>query len=371
MREAKKLMDGAYFDGWEGLYSKAVKQMRVGIQLLESKKELMVYTKDEHASTNLSLMTFEYERKNFKAAIDCYNLVMGGSKHKTCSPHLRGTISLYYQLIMLRLYGKECQVSDFVHCISRQGNRITNIICMEAIVAFRAQKQFDSAIGLEKACGSMIWSPLESKLSLALTYLEQYRLDFHRRPQMRRKDFSTMDSLITSLQVEYPIQYYTRFEYCLVLAQWHYLTQTLSDNKETRERLIDATPEMVEAILRSGSPLPQHSKLSEDSCYTCGQAATSTEVQFVCSGCRVACYCSIDHQRMTWKNEAWKGTCIGHEILCPLYKAYRKCKEARESRDKEKESRMKRRFDRECVRFLADGLGLKDKCFPCEYQSMS
>ena len=59
MREAKKLMDGAYFYGWEGLYSKAVKQMRVGIQLLESKKELMVYTTDAHASTNLSLMTFE------------------------------------------------------------------------------------------------------------------------------------------------------------------------------------------------------------------------------------------------------------------------------------------------------------------------
>ena len=363
-------MAGAYTDGREGLFSKAVKQMRVAIQLLESKKELMVYTRDEHASAHFSLMTFEYERKNFKAAIDCYNLVMGGSKHKTCSPQFRGTFYLYYQLLMLRLYGKECKLSDFAHYISREGNRITNVICMEAIVAFRARKQFDYAIGIEKACGSMIWSPLESKLSLALTYLEQYRLDFHRRPQLRSTDFAIMNSLIMSLQVEYPIEYYTRFEYCLVLAQWYYLTHNLIGNKETKKRMIDATPEMVEAILRSGSPLPQHSKLSEDSCYTCGQAATSTEVQFVCSGCRVACYCSIDHQRMTWKNEAWKGICVGHEVLCPLYKAHRKYKEATKSRDKEKESRMKRRFDRECVRFLEDGLGLKDKCFPCEYQSM-
>ena len=111
-------------------------------------------------------------------------------------------------------------------------------------------------------------------------------------------------------------------------------------------------------------------KMKQDCCYTCGQTATSTEVQYVCSGCRVARYCSIDHQRMTWKKEAERGMHIGHEILCPLYSAFRKYILASEERDEEKKSRMEKRFERECVKFLEYGLGLKNKCFPCEYQSM-
>ena len=138
-----------------------------------------------------------------------------------------------------------------------------------------------------------------------------------------------------------------------------------------RKSLNKLAQSMIMESLHFSSPLLPYSCFGKDICYTCGQVVTPTEVQYVCSGCRVACYCSIEHQRMTWKKEAMRGMRIGHEILCPLYKAYRKLAHARESRDKEKESRMKRRFDRECVRFLADGLGLKDKCFPCEYQSMS
>ena len=110
-------------------------------------------------------------------------------------------------------------------------------------------------------------------------------------------------------------------------------------------------------------------KMVRDNCWTCGQAAAPNEVQYVCSGCQVACYCSIDHQRATWKKEAVKGMRIGHDILCPLYKAFRKytLQKASEERDEEKESKVQRRFDRECVKFLEYGLGLKNKCFPCEY----
>ncbi|GFH56023.1 predicted protein [Chaetoceros tenuissimus] len=369
IRESDKLMDGAADDLREGMFSKAIKQIRQAIRLLESKKELLVFTKDNRESAYFSLLTFEYDRKNYNAAIDLYNIVMTGSKHKTHSPQFRDFFILYYQLIMFRLHGQECKLSDFTHFISMEGN-IASIIFMEAIAIFRAHKQFDSAIRLEITCGPLMRKPSKTKLSLALTYLEQYRLDFHQRLEMRRKDFSTMKRLITSLQVKHPIEYNKSFEYCLVFAQWYYLTHTLH-NKDERERMINTPQVLLEACLQSASPVLDPSHLIKDSCYSCGQAATPTEVQYVCSGCRVACYCSIDHQRMTWKNEAWHGMRIGHEILCPLYKAYRKWKDARESRNKEKESRMRRRFDRECVRFLEDGLGLKDKCFPCKYQSMS
>ena len=66
------------------------------------------------------------------------------------------------------------------------------------------------------------------------------------------------------------------------------------------------------------------------------------------------------------------GMHIGHKILCPLYKALRKLdvQLASEDRDKVKESRIRRRLERECLKFLEYGLDLKDKCFPCEYQKI-
>ena len=97
-------------------------------------------------------------------------------------------------------------------------------------------------------------------------------------------------------------------------------------------------------------------------CFTCHQAGTATEVQLVCSACRLACYCSLDHQRMTWKKDAVQGMRIGHEILCPLMKAYRKWKLV-SKKGGERALKVRRRFDRECLYFLSDGLGLKDKCF--------
>ncbi|GFH53814.1 predicted protein [Chaetoceros tenuissimus] len=385
LRETYKLMEGADNDVRDGLYSKGANQYREVIRILESKKNLMVYTLGQQSTACVLVMNAEYQRRNYKAALDCYNYFMTKSKSDTSKfgeafSSLGDTASLYHQLIMLRLNGQECQLSDFLHSISLEGNATSlkgntaAIMCMEAVFAFRAHKQFDSAIRLEMACGSLRWNPFKhwnpfkGNMSLALTYLEQHRVEFHQRSEMREEDFSTMRSLITPIQTEYPIEHNMSFTYCLIVAQWYYLTHTLLSDKEKREQLINAASSMVEGCLECASPLLPYSRPSENKCYTCGQAATPTEVQYVCSGCRVACYCSIDHQRMTWKKEAVKGMRIGHEILCPLYKAHRKYTEARKSGDKEKESRMKSRLERECVTFLEYGLGLKNKCFPCEYQ---
>ena len=271
---------------------------------------------------------------------------------------------------MLRLSGQECQIKDFIHFISREGE-VAIFIFNEAVFAFRAHKMYDSAIRLEMACGSLMRQPFESKLSLAMTYLEQYRLVFHQKSQIRKEVFSTMNSLITSMMEKYQLESFGSPEYMLVLAQWYYLTHPLAVDKSEKEESIISAFTMVELFLTSIVVTDEGlTKIKQNKCYTCDQAVTPTEVQHVCSGCRVACFCSIDHQRATWKKEAVKGMRIGHDILCPLYKAFRKHISQKENKDRDevKESRIKRRFERECVKFLEYGLGLKNKCFPCEYR---
>ena len=362
LRESDKLIDGALDDMMEDLISKGINQYRESIRLLESKKELMVYTRDRRIIGYYLLMFHEYQRRNYKEAIDCYNNLMADSVG--ANSKFIGIVSLYHQLIMLRLSGQECQLSDFIHYITLADGTMTTTdiwnICMAAVSAFRAHKLFVSAIGLEMACGSLIQSPQLSKISLALTYLEQYRVEYNQRSQMRTEDIQRITSLMHSLMREKPPQSgYAYFEYCLILAQCYYLSQVFYDKRTTTK-----TSQLVEHFL-SAITDEDGSKIAQDSCFTCDQAVAPDEVQLVCSGCRVACYCSIDHQRATWKKDAVQGTRIGHEILCPLYKVFRKYKvqKARKDRDEEKEAKMKRLFERECVKFLADGLGLKNKRF--------
>ena len=355
----------------EQLYSKGANQYREVIRLLESKKELMVYTRDLQLEAYFFLLNAEYRRRNYKAALDCCNYHLANSRHM--KSRYRGFgVNLFHQLSMLRLNGQESKIADFIHFISREG-AITSPIFIEAIFAFRAHKMYDSAIKLEMACGSLMRKPFESKLSLAMTYLEHYRIEFRQRSQMRRRDFSTMNSFITSMMEEYPFESNVCAEYMLVLAQWYYLTHTLAADKSKKEETITSAFTAFGLFLYSiVVPDERCTKIKQDKCYTCGQAVTPTEVQYVCSGCRVACYCSIDHQRATWKKEAVSGMRIGHEILCPLYKTFRKQLFQKESEDIDnaKELRMHRRLERECLNFLEYGLDLKNKCFPCEYRKL-
>lgn len=362
-------MAGADRDVRERLFSKAAKQIREIIRILESKKKLMVYTREKHLGAYLSLIHLEYLRRNYKAAIDCCNYVQG------ISSEFRVVVSLYHKLIMLRMNGQECQVTNFLNVISRKSNTIEKLVFQEAVLAFRVHKQYDCAIRLEMACGSsQRSSELKSKLSLILTYLERHRVDFQKRSQMRKEDYLSICSLMLSLKEGNPLELDNADQYSLVFAQWDYLTHTLASNESAKEEGIISALANVKAFLYCSLEVVLDfggsSKIGLDRCYTCNQAVTSTEVQYVCSGCRVACYCSIDHQRATWKKDAVKGLGIGHEILCPLYKALRKfeLQLASKDSDEEKESRSRRRFERECRKFLENGLGLKNKCFPCEYK---
>ncbi|GFH61922.1 predicted protein [Chaetoceros tenuissimus] len=361
IRESDKLLAFVFKDVREMLYSKVVKQLREIIRLLESKKELMIYTRDRHSRACRYLMSLEYRRRNYKEAIDCYNHHMAKSRDK----NFRVVVSIYYQITMMKLNGQECNLSDMIQEISGVKNA-ENFPFYEAVYAFRVHKMYETAIRLDMTCGSIIWSPLKKKLSLALTYLEQYRLEFRQRSQTRKEDIQRIKSLVHSLMTEYPFsEDNATSEYYMVLAQWYYLSQNIFP----KEKSIISASMFIDYFFAEKKG-KNGNKLRQDRCHTCDQAVTPTDVQFVCSGCRVACYCSIDHQRATWKMEAVEGMRIGHEILCPLYKAFRKYEFQRASkdRDEEKESKAKRRLDRECVRFLAEGLGLKDKCFPCEYK---
>ncbi|GFH56029.1 predicted protein [Chaetoceros tenuissimus] len=377
IRESDILMNGALDDLEKALFSTGVSQIKQAIRLLESKKELIVYTREEQINVFCTLMTSEYRRWNYKAAIDCYNYIKANPRHG--HPTFRSTASLYYQLIMLRLSGQECQLSDFIHYILHEDRDLVfyALIFTDAVLAFRAHKQFDSAIRLEMTIQSQTRSTtLKRKLSLALTYLEQYRVDFHKRSEMRNEDIGRINDLIDSLMTEYPpdgnFSSYGSSEYCLVLAQWYYLicNQAIAYGKNSKQTSIIMATKMVGVfIYRSSKKVSSERwEIKMSNCCTCDQAVTSTEVQYLCSGCRVVCYCSIDHQRMTWKKEAVMGMHIGHEILCPLYKVCRKYTRARDLKDEEKESRMKRRYDRECLKFLEYGLGLKNKRFPLEKQ---
>ncbi|GFH61923.1 predicted protein [Chaetoceros tenuissimus] len=274
--EYEKLLKEALCDNRKLLYSKAANKLRKTIQLLESKNELKMYTLDKQLVVCYLLMSVEYERKNYKAAIDCYNYIVSKSRNKNFS--FSASISLYYQLIMLRLNGQDYQISDFIHEISREKQE-RSFLFEDTVHAFRAQKQFDAAIRLEMTCGSLRCSTeLKSKLSLALTYLERYRIEFHQRAQMRKEEFFTMNSLITRMIAQFPLENNYSPEYCLVLAQWYYLTHTLDGNKGAEEESMQASTSVLDFLYQSLTVYTDEDngiwEIVQDNCYTCGQAVT-------------------------------------------------------------------------------------------------
>lgn len=262
-------MELADCDRKKNLYSKAANHYREAIQLLESKSEHMMYTRDEYLIACFVLMQLEYRRRNYSTAIDYCNNFMTNSKH--ISSNVRSIISLYYQLIMLRLNGQECQLSDFLS-IAGQGTKIERVFFENAVLAFRAHEQFDSAIRLEMTFGSLLRkSELKSKLSLALTYLEQYRLEFYQRLVMRKEDSQRIIGLIQSLLTEYPPFEgdHASLEYFLVLAQWYYLSQIIVQEEQT----IVMASRMIKYFLFVGLMRDKGGrKIVRDNCYTCGQA---------------------------------------------------------------------------------------------------
>ena len=85
-------------------------------------------------------------------------------------------------------------------------------------------------------------------------------------------------------------------------------------------------------------------------CYTCNDEDTKDHEVFVCQGCRVACYCCKDHQRLNYLHHKYTGTRgLEHKHLCPVYKAFRK---KRDNTDGSKDGHLERKFQRACMIFF-------------------
>ncbi|GFH49748.1 predicted protein [Chaetoceros tenuissimus] len=105
-----------------------------------------------------------------------------------------------------------------------------------------------------------------------------------------------------------------------------------------------------EAIKMMGIYINHKSSKQNMICYTCNDEDTKDHEVFVCQGCRVACYCCKDHQRLNYLHHEDTGTRgLGHKNLCPVYKTFRKM---RDNTDGSKDDHLERKFQRACKRFF-------------------
>ena len=234
---------------------------------------------------------------------------------------------------------------------------------LEVVRTLRVLKDYDSAIALgeklERLRENRERHTSENTIADIVPYenivshLERYRVEYHQHTGkvFRNNILVRVQEVFNKLDEDLLRQ---RDAFFIMIAQRDYLGHQI-DDKELSSQLCGKAIKYVEKYLETICDFERH-------CFTCLQADTATEVQLVCSGCRVACYCSLGHQRMTWKKGAIRGMRIGHEILCPLMKAYRKWKLV-SKKGNERAMKLRRRLDRECLYFLSHGLGLKDKCF--------
>ncbi|GFH57999.1 predicted protein [Chaetoceros tenuissimus] len=343
------------------LFSQAANELREGIQLIET---IMLDSSDTLLKMNLhtwfvqskvilysNLMTLELDRYNFSATIEIYIALFERGNMKMNMKILSRifhSLTVQYEEALLRQgKGSVDALIALSNSLVSHGRKVYDTLEIDLLRTadiLRIKKYFDSAI----VFGKQLEELTGDRLSIATTYLEQYTVGNKSLPE----DFL--------LNMAHVLQKHRNDGFntanagsVLVLAQSTYLFHKLHDDTE---EMVRKAVGFIEEYLDMVSKVQSY-------CFTCTQTATESEVQFVCSGCRVACYCSIDHQRLTWKKEAVRGMRIGHDILCPVMKGYRKWRHAKDNCDNERLSRLRRRFERECLNLLSDGLGLKDKCF--------
>ena len=81
IEESDSLRQRARKDFDNHMFSKCVNEIRENIRILESKPELLMYTKDMHLDACYALMVCKYHRQNYNAALDCYNYFMRNCRH--------------------------------------------------------------------------------------------------------------------------------------------------------------------------------------------------------------------------------------------------------------------------------------------------
>ena len=394
LNRVKEYDERAFKSTMKSLYSDAVSSLKEAIQFIETKETIIVKAKKEDLfyeylimKTYRILIATEYNtRRNYEEVIQIYNCFTSNFNCTTAMKvvttsrfleELMILIMMYRDLALIRVSNDSStdsfllqNVPNYLKCADRD----SATRCKEQIVScLRATKNFDAAIDMDKKFASIRdldeEEEIESAASLAITYIERYRVEFHKHTEEENKhELRRLSKFISHTapkeKHDWDALRYNNIDLHLshgvALAQWYYLlTKQMKRDEKLWTDLRRKAIECVQMLIAEKWDM-------KDNCFYCHQAPTEHEVKLVCGHCRVACYCSIDHQRASWKKSAVYDMCFGHEAICPAMNAHRKWKEAIDSGDIEKEEKMKRRLDRECLGFLAYGLGLEDKCFDPE-----
>lgn len=344
----------AFYHG-KNLYSKLTKVLEEGIHFIETKQDTIFRLEqvtDDHMVSQIyySLVLVYYYSYNFETIPQVVDSFLSIAKtNRLVNNEFSYSISFHAQLALLRL--GETTVDECLSILNDWKSKVIAEIdhrfdgikqAMEpAIIALMLMKEFGKAI----AIGKQLEQLSGDKLTLARIYIEQYRLGL--------SDHSVLYNFMPCPLDEgnYPrLDGFTmNGRFCqdlLVFAQWEVMY-----HKQASSGAVMWVDRFVNAIC------------GDYKCRTCTQAITDSDVPFVCSGCRVACYCSLDHQRLNWKKDPLTGMRIGHKLLCPMMKTYRKWKHANHDGNEEVAKTWRRRYLKEIVYFLFHGLGLEERCF--------
>ena len=331
----------------------------------------------------MALMFLEYAyRKNYGKVIELYKELASRYAHDVvgllsvnvleeenmCLPMNTKLLQILYELALIRTDKSHSNIpvvkSSIYREMKAEPKEYVVILKRNFVEALRASKEYDHAIDLEikLLClpNLLELEAFEAMASLFITYLERYCVEKHP-VASKAYNYSLINEIfeITSLEYERTlVQNHGNLKQDLLLAfaQYSYLCHKLGDEQHTHNYIKRAI-NWVECIAMAKWKFRDH-------CFTCRQKCTApTELQLVCSECQVSCYCDIDHQRASWMKNEVIGTRLGHKVFCPVLKAYRIWMGGTENADEERDAKMERRFKKECIAFLAYGLGLKDKCF--------
>ncbi|GFH43595.1 predicted protein [Chaetoceros tenuissimus] len=360
LAKLEKESDESY-QNW--LYSKASNKLREGLEAIQQVQDAMMLIHtglidsrvfEMKASFCQNLLMLEYSSCRFDKVIQIYNDIQ-------MSPEIEKEMvlsficKLYGRLAMLRLDASNENKDKLVsliedHISEGMTARNEKYFCLEAVRVLRNLKDYDASITLCEKLERLDQSEVVADFEIAVSHLERYREEYHWQKDNEFALVRVLDGWKEFFDKQKQNLAPRLGTIWMVFAQKDYLCHQI-DDKELSSQFCRNAIENVEKYLEWKWHFERH-------CFTCNQADT----HFVCSGCRLACYCSLDHQRMTWKKDAVQGMLIGHEILCPMMKAYRKWKLASKTGD-QKALKLRRRLDRECLYFLSHGLGLEDKCF--------
>lgn len=344
---------------------------------MQSKKNIVSNTCNGHLyfddlllQTYKNLLWCEYRRWNFEKVFEIYDYLetshLLNSKQECYVDGYSKYIfltNLCYELALIRSGASNAnpsRVSDYILEETKRDPKFGAQHVEPVVNALRSSKKFDTLVDLLKKLLLIpnFPDPATTKVSLLVTYIERYRVEFHQRS--KRKDFHLIHNLHQHIKEKHPDYKDARkigYDYCFALAQWYYLCHKLSDEKHIKEKAIRATFCYLEKVLNG-------KWIDRKSCSLCHQAPTDCEVKFRCSECKVVSYCSIDHQHLSWKENEMKGMCFGHKAFCPVIRAYHKGAKSVGICDKEKlQQKFGRRCQDECLEYLANGLKLDEKCF--------